>query len=228
MKVALIPARGGSKRIPKKNIKDFMGKPIIDYSVQAALHANSIDRVIVSTDCPLIAKVAEDCGAEVPFVRPSDISDDLASTHDVMLHAVKWLEENGGVSDLCCIYPTAPFLTSDDLDAAYKNFSENEYDYVFSGTEFEYPIQRALKFDGKTVEMFAKDHLHSRSQDLTPSYHDAGQFYWCNPEAIKNNIQIFEGASSIYLMDRSRVQDIDTISDWTFAEKLFKISRLND
>lgn len=228
MNIGLIIARGGSKRIPRKNIKLFAGQPIITYSIKTALESKSIDRVIVSTDCFEISEIAKSTGAEVPFVRPARLSDDYASTMDVVLHAVEWLEKHDRLSSLCCIYPTAPLLDHTDIDEAYKLFSDQSFDYVFSAVEFSYPIQRALKFDGINASMFQPQHSSSRSQDLEKAYHDAGQFIWCNPAAIKENIGFFEGNSSMFVMDKLKAQDIDTLSDWAFAEALYKFKTLDE
>ena len=180
MNVAIIPARGGSKRIPKKNIKDFCGNPMISYPIKVALKSKIFQRVIVSTDDNEIAKVSESFGAEVPFIRPKNISDDFATTGDVMSHAAKWLKENANhLASVCCIYATAPFIKKDDLIKAYNLFKENKWSFVFSATSFPFPIQRAIKLNEEGgIKMFQPEHFESRSQDLTESYHDAGQFYF--------------------------------------------------
>ncbi|MFD0917601.1 pseudaminic acid cytidylyltransferase [Pseudahrensia aquimaris] len=224
MKLAIIPARGGSKRIPRKNLKDFHGRPIIGYSIDAALAAQNIDRVIVSTDDQEIAEVAKRLGAEVPFIRPDHLSDDHATTMDVLHHAVEWARAEGDLQALCCLYATAPMVSAADLDAAFELFEVDDCEYAFSATEYAFPIQRAFHLQGEAVTMFEPEHLSTRSQDLTPAYHDAGQFYWCKPQAIAERKPIFAPHSRAYLMDRKRVQDIDTPEDWEFAEALHALA----
>jgi N-acylneuraminate cytidylyltransferase len=221
----MIPARGGSKRIPRKNVKPFAGKPIIQYSIEAALACGSIDRVIVSTDDDEIADVAGSLGAEVPFRRPEKLSDDHATTLDVIRHALDWGEGEGGIEAICCIYATAPFVTAADLDAAYGLLSASGAGCVFAATEYAFPIQRAFAIENQRVRMFQPEHLNTRSQDLERAYHDAGQFYWCRPEAVRSGQPIMGPGSLAYMMGRERVQDIDTPQDWTFAENLFRLLR---
>lgn len=227
MKIALIPARGGSKRIPGKNIKSFCGKPIIAYSVDAALESGCFDHVMVSTDSEEIASVAKAVGAEVPFMRPDDIADDYATTMDVIRHTLAWYEEQGHVVEsICCLYATAPFVCAQDLINGEKLLKGTGTSFAFSATEFPFPIQRAFHLDAdKRVHMFEPEHLNTRSQDLTEAYHDAGQFYWCTAEAVRQDLAIFAPHSTPVLLDRSRVQDIDTPADWDFAEALFKIQQ---
>ncbi|HHR6142245.1 TPA: pseudaminic acid cytidylyltransferase [Providencia alcalifaciens] len=226
MKIAIIPARGGSKRIPRKNIKSFHGKPMISYSIEAALNSKCFDKIIVSTDDIEIAKIAEQYGAEVPFLRPSEISDDQTTTMDVIQHAIMWCEKNSiDVSDVCCIYATAPFISSDDLNAGYKKLINNkELDFVFTAATFPFPIQRAIKLtENNRVKMFNPENALVRSQDLEEAYHDAGQFYWGRKNAFLQKKPIFSDYSEIILIPRNRVQDIDTPEDWDFAEVLFSI-----
>jgi N-acylneuraminate cytidylyltransferase len=221
--VAIIPARGGSKRIPRKNIKDFHGKPIIAYSIEAAIESKCFDRVIVSTDDQEIAQVAIDYGAEVPFMRDESISDDYATTSDVIVNAVDELQMKD--TDLvCCLYATAPFVRCSDLVEGYDLLNKNSLDYVFSATEYPFPIQRAFKLNSnKCVEMFQPEHLNTRSQDLELAYHDAGQFYWGIVEAFRLGKPIFANCSKPLILPRKRVQDIDTPEDWEFAEAMFKV-----
>jgi len=225
MKIALITARGGSKRIPKKNIKPFFGQPIIGYPIKAALNAGCFDKIIVSTDSEEIAEIAKSFGAEVPFIRPHEISNDHASTMDVIEHALNFYTKNRiEVEAICCIYPTAPFVRGSDLKSGYDLYVKHNAMYVFSATSFPFPIQRGFYLDAEgRVNMFQPEHLLTRSQDLEEAYHDAGQFYWCRPEAVNNRLPIFAPHSVPVLMDRSRVQDIDTPEDWDFAEKLYTI-----
>lgn len=226
MKIAVIPARGGSKRIPGKNIKSFCGRPIIAYSIEAALKSGVVDHVIVSTDDEDIARVARDCGAKVPFVRPSGISDDYTPTVPVIKHAVEWVMTNWGqVSDVCCIYATAPFVTPEDIKEAYARLvNENVAGYVFTATSFPFPIQRAfrVKEDGH-CEMFYPEHYNTRSQDLEEAYQDAGQFYWGRAEAYLGEVNFLSDKSKPYLLPRYRVQDIDTAEDWARAEIMWRV-----
>lgn len=227
MKIALIPARGGSKRIPGKNIKYFCGQSIIAYSINAALESGCFDHVMVSTDSEKIASVAKAEGAEIPFMRPDNIADDYATTMDVIRHTLEWYEGQGHeVEAICCLYATAPFVRAEDIVLGEKTLQETQSSFAFSATEFPFPIQRAFHLDGdKRLHMFEPDHFNTRSQDLTEAYHDAGQFYWCTAEAIRNDLPIFAPHSTPVLLDRSRVQDIDTPADWAFAEALYKIQQ---
>ncbi|EPR1454507.1 TPA: pseudaminic acid cytidylyltransferase [Citrobacter koseri] len=224
MNVAIIPARGGSKRIPRKNIKEFCGKPMIAWSIEAAQQSGVFDRIIVSTDDEEIAEVARKYGAEVPFMRPAHISDDFATTVDVIHHALDELSQSVCIDFVCCIYATAPFLQGQDLEKAYEKLQQSDCDYVFSATSFPFPIQRAvyLKPDGK-VQMFHPENEKTRSQDLEPAYHDAGQFYWGKPEAFMNRKGFFTSKSLLEILPRERVQDIDTPEDWVIAENLFQL-----
>ncbi|KZL01867.1 MULTISPECIES: pseudaminic acid cytidylyltransferase [unclassified Pseudovibrio] len=223
MKIAVIPARGGSKRIPRKNIKEFLGVPIIHYPINAALKSGLFDRVIVSTDDDEIASIAKRLGAEVPFQRPAHLSDDHASTLDVLVHALEWAESLGEVDSICCIYATAPFVSSSDLEQSYKQFLASEADYVLSAAEFPFPIQRAFRVQNRSIKILFPEHMQSRSQDLEAAFYDAGQFYWCTPYALKHKKPIIAENSGAYLMERAKVQDIDTFDDWEFAEKLFRL-----
>ncbi len=221
MIVAMIPARGGSKRIPRKNIKLFHGKPIIAYSIEAALSSGLFDEVIVSTDDKEIAEVAERYGAKVPFMRPDNIADDYATTVDVIKHTLSWYADQAvDVSEICCIYATAPLIKVADLTEAYHLLIHESLDYVFSATEYSFPIQRAFKINKDGLcEMFEPAHLKSRSQDLTKAYHDAGQFYFGKASAFLADKNVFNGADSKpHLLPSYRVQDIDTLADWTRAE----------
>lgn len=224
MKVAIIPARGGSKRIPYKNIKLFHGKPMIAYSIDAALLSGCFDKVIVSTDDQKIADIAIKCGAEVPFTRPADISDDYATTIDVIKHAVNFGNKNGWqAKQVCCIYATAPFINADYIKKGLDELLSGDFDYAFTATTFAFPIQRAIKLKANnTVEMFQPEHLNTRSQDLEEAYHDAGQFYWGTAKAFLDNKPFFSNRAKAVVLPRKRVQDIDTIEDWELAEALFK------
>lgn len=225
MKIALIPARGGSKRIPHKNIRPFAGKPIIAYSIEAALQAGCFDAVVVSTDDPAIAEVAQQYGAEVPFMRPADIANDYATTTDVIRHALLWFhQQQQPVDVLCCLYATAPFVRAEDLLTGYHLLAQDDTDYVFSATRYAFPIQRAIRLDAQQrVSMFQPEHLSTRSQDLPEAFHDAGQFYWGTADAFLNGKPIFSPAARAMILPRQRVQDIDTPEDWEYAELMFRL-----
>ncbi|WP_334120285.1 pseudaminic acid cytidylyltransferase [Limnobacter sp.] len=224
MKVAIIPARGGSKRIPGKNVKPFCGKPMIAWSIQAALQSGCFDRVLVSTDSHEIASCAEGLGAEIPFIRPAHLSDDHTPTIPVVQHAINFLLEQGAqVQQVCCVYATAPFIQVNDLQQALNQLQATQADYVFSATTFTFPIQRAIRLDkAGCVAMFYPEHASTRSQDLEEAFHDAGQFYWGTTEAWLEGRPIFGAESGLYLLPRSRVQDIDTPEDWVRAELMFR------
>lgn len=225
MNIAIIPARGGSKRIPRKNIKDFYGKPMIAYSIEAAIQSGCFDRVIVSTDDREIAEVAKQYGAEVPFTRPTEIADDHATTMDVMHHAINWCLKHGdNLEAVCCLYATAPFVSVDSLRHGYKVLSEGKCEFVFTATTFSFPIQRAIKLsDRGEVTMFSPEYEQVRSQDLVEAYHDAGQFYWGTVQAFTERKPIFASHSKVILLPRIKVQDIDTPEDWSFAEALYAL-----
>jgi pseudaminic acid cytidylyltransferase len=225
MRIAVIPARGGSKRIPRKNIRPFGGQPIIAWSISAAQQSGCFDRIVVSTDDDEIAQVARFHGAQVPFMRPSEISNDHAATIPVIAHAIAWQNANGEqVSDACCIYPTAPFVQAQDLQKGLMILQENDADYVMTVTSFAFPIQRALRITPeKRVQMFQPQHACTRSQDLEESWHDAGQFYWGKASSWLENKPIFSSNSSPLILSRERVQDIDTSEDWKVAEMKFSL-----
>lgn len=222
--VALIPARGGSKRIPRKNIKDFCGKPIIAYSIEAALESGCFDKVVVSTDDEEIAVVAKEHGAEIPFLRPEEISNDFATTKDVINHFLYYLKENGFDYDyLCTIYATAPLLQEKYLVEGYNKLKNSDVVNVFSCTTMPFPIQRTFKLDhDDRCEMFWPENFNSRSQDLEEAYQDAGQFYWrkLKTESTKN---MFDSDSAGVVIPRHFVQDIDTLEDWQRAEYMYQL-----
>lgn len=224
MKVAIIPARGGSKRIPRKNIKPFCGKPMIAWSIEAALQSGCFDRIIVSTDDSEIAAVARQHGAEVPFMRPAELSDDHTGTIPVIRHAIEWCNQQGPRVELaCCLYATAPFVRAEDLLHGLATLQGNDCDYAFSVTSYAFPIQRAIRINAKgRVEMFNPEHFNTRSQDLEEAFHDAGQFYWGRADAWLMSKPIFTPDSQPVPLPRHRVQDIDTPEDWSRAEWLFK------
>lgn len=224
MKLAIIPARGGSKRIPRKNIKPFCGKPMIAWSIEAALESGCFDRIIVSTDDDEIAEMARQYGAEVPFMRPLELSDDHTGTIPVIRHAIEAINSQGrAVEQACCLYATAPFIQAEDLRRGLEILQGSGGDYAFSVTSYAFPIQRAIRLtpEGR-VEMFNPEHFNTRSQDLEEAYHDAGQFYWGRADAWLQGKMIFSPASLPVMLPRHRVQDIDTPEDWVRAEWLFK------
>lgn len=228
MNICIIPARGGSKRIPRKNIKPFCGKPMIGWSIEAAKTSACFDRIVVSTDDAEIAAIAKQCGAEVPFTRPVDLSDDHTGTTTVIAHAVGWFASQGQApSRVCCLYATAPFVTAEDLRRGLTVLTEAGCDYAFSVTRYAFPIQRAIRISGSgRVEMFSPEYFNTRSQDLEEAYHDAGQFYWGQAKAWQDERMIFSPSSVPVLLPRHRVQDIDTPEDWVRAEWLFKVMQL--
>ncbi len=210
--VAIIPARGGSKRIPKKNIKPFLGKPIIAYSIEAARESRLFDTIIVSTDSEEIAQVARSYGAQVPFMRPKELSDDFTGTNAVVKHGLEWLMANGQKPKYaCCIYPTAPFLRMEYLTEGYQKLVQSQSPFVFSVTEFGFPIQRAIKITpGGEVRAFYPEYIKSRSQDLEKAYHDAGQFYWGQTDAFLTEQETYASRSLPVILPPYQVQDIDT------------------
>ncbi len=226
MKVAIIPARGGSKRILHKNIKLFCGEPIIAYSIQAALNSGCFDKVIVTTDDPEIAAVARDFGAETPFVRPAELSDDYTGTAAVITHALNWLINSGQKPEYACtLYATAPFVQPSALkNALHKLQNSPDHSYCFAVTEFSYPIQRAIKVTEEGgIAMFQPECFNSRSQDLETAYHDAGQFYWGKTDALLNELRMFSEVAIPYVLPKYLVQDIDTLDDWIRAEAMYKV-----
>ena len=224
MKLAIIPARGGSKRIPRKNIKLFCGKPMIAWSIEAARQSGCFDHIVVSTDDAEIAEVARQHGAQVPFMRPAELSDDHTGTTAVIAHAIKWFATQGQTpAQVCCLYATAPFVSADDLRRGLDVLTETGSDYAFSVTSYAFPIQRAIRVNETgRVEMFNPAHFSTRSQDLEEACHDAGQFYWGRAEAWLQGRMIFSPAAAPVMLPRHRVQDIDTPEDWTRAEWMFK------
>lgn len=230
MRLAVIPARGGSKRIPRKNIKSFCGKPMIAWSIEAAQRSNCFDSIIVSTDDAEIAEVAKHYGASVPFVRPAELSDDHTGTIPVIRHAIEWFSNSGqAVDEACCLYATAPFVSPDDIASGLAALDDVSVDYAFSVTSFEFAIQRAIRItDRDRVEMFDADHFNTRSQDLEEAYHDAGQFYWGRAEAWLQERMIFGQRSRPIVLPRYRVQDVDTPEDWIRAEWMFKAMLAQD
>lgn len=224
MNVAIIPARGGSKRIPRKNIKAFCGKPIIAYSIETAQKSGLFDKIIVSTDDETIADVARSYGAEVPFMRPRELSDDFTGTGAVVEHALETLKEQGEAFDFACtIYATAPLLESHYLTEGFEKLSHSDAVFAFSATSMPFPIWRTFKITlNERCEMFWKENFSKRSQDLEEAYHDAGQFYWHNLHKTAHDV-MFGSESIPIVLPRHLVQDIDTPEDWTRAELMYKV-----
>lgn len=225
MNICVIPARGGSKRIPRKNIREFCGQPMIVWSIQAAQQAGCFDRIIVSTDDTQIASLASQVGAEVPFIRPLNLADDHTTTSAVIAHAIQWLtSEKQTAKDVCCLYATAPFVKPHDLLAGADLLKQCTPEaFIFTATRFPYPIQRAIRIDGHgRSSMFQPEHARTRSQDLEEAFHDAGQFYWARAEAWMESRNILNRGVPL-LLPRWRVQDIDTEEDWKRAELLHRL-----
>ena len=227
--LALITARGGSKRIPRKNIRDFLGKPIIAYSIQTALKSGVFEEVMVSTDDDEIAEIAEKYGAKVPFKRSAETSDDTATTTDVIIEVLNEYKKRGYNFDYaCCIYPTAPFISEESLKAGLDKMLSDKTDAAIPVVKYSYPIQRALEinFEGK-LSMLYPEHSRTRSQDLTSCYHDAGQFYWFKVSAIKRDMELLKMKASPIIIPETRVQDIDTEEDWSLAEMKYRLINKN-
>lgn len=225
MNIAIIPARGGSKRIPNKNIKNFKGYPLIYWSLKAAISSKLFDKIIVSTDSNKIKKIAEKFKAEVPFLRPKKISNDHSSTADVIKHAVSWLEKkNISPRFVCCIYPTAAFLKPKDIIKAYQKIKTSKWDYVFSGGRFTSSIFRSFKKNKNNgLKMIFPRFYKKRTQDIVETFHDAGQFYWGKKNSWKKRKLIFSRKSCLVEIPRWRIHDIDNLEDWNAAEKMWSL-----
>jgi pseudaminic acid cytidylyltransferase len=223
MNVAVIPARGGSKRVPNKNMKLFAGKPIIAYSIEAAQRSGVFSRIIVSTDSEEIARVARECGAETPFLRPAELSGDFTPTAPVLLHALEWLHESGFCPEyLCCIYATAPFVGAEYIRQGLELVRREGVTSAFSVTTFPFPILRALRItESGAVTMFWPEYEMARSNDLEEAYHDAGQFYWLDCPLFQREQKLYGSQSLPVILPRYLVQDIDTPEDWETAERMF-------
>ena len=223
-KIAIITARGGSKRIPKKNIREFLGKPILAYSIEAALGSGLFDEVMVSTNSTEIADIAERFGAKVPFYRSDAASNDYATTNDVILEVLDKYERRGENFDMAvCLYPTAPFVTAQKLISAVKELEDSDADTLIPVVPFSYPPQRALIIDQGKLRFLYPENLDARSQDLMPHYHDVGQFYVIRTEAFKVNKKLMVGNILPFIVDEREVQDIDNESDWAIAEMKYKL-----
>ncbi len=223
--ICIIPARGGSKRIPRKNIKLFYGKPIIAYSIEAAQKSNLFDEIMVSTEDEEIATIAKHYGAKVPFMRSAKNADDFTGTVDVILEVLNSYVKLGvSFKYACCIYPTAPLVQIKHLMHAYEVLVIQNFETVFPVTSFSFPILRALQIDeNNKVSMIWPEYMAKRSQDLPPSYHDAGQFYWMNVLAIQSNKKLYADYSGVVILDDIEVQDIDNESDWKLAELKYQL-----
>ena len=227
MNVAIIPARGGSKRIPNKNIKDFAGRPVIAYSIEAARKSGIFDRIIVSTDSEMIAEAGIKFGAEVPFLRPANLSDDYTPTAPVIEHAVNWLNMNGPkVGYGCCIYPAVPFIRSQNIKEGFSVLTDNKAKLAFSMTTFDFCVFRGMKLsqDGHLEFLWPENEL-KRSQDLPTAYHDAGQFYWFESETFLEKKKLFDSNAMPVIVPRYLVQDIDTPEDWEVAEIIYEVCK---
>jgi pseudaminic acid cytidylyltransferase len=222
--IAIIPARGGSKRIPEKNKKLFLGKPIITYSIEAAIQSSLFDEVMVSTDDPEIAEIARQKGASVPFLRSPETSNDHATLADVLREVLASYDRlNKTFDTVCCILPTAPFVSSEMLKQAYMKLQNKKIDVVFPVVAFSFPIQRALKIEDGFVAMVTPKHMNSRSQDLEERYHDAGQFYLLKTSAFLKEQKIYLEQAGSIIANPLKVQDIDTETDWKLAEMKYKL-----
>ncbi len=222
--LCIIPARGGSKRIPRKNIKSFMGKPIMAYSIEAALESSIFDEVMVSTDDEEFADVAKKYGASVPFLRSEATANDYATTVDVLLEVIETYKQRGMVFDtICCLYSTAPFVTSERLKEAYSKLTD-KVDACFTMVEYSYPIQRSLRINETgLVEMKYPEHLKSRTQDLDKVYHDAGQFYFVKTKTLLEEKTVWCKCTAPLVLSELEVQDLDTLTDWQLAEMKYEL-----
>ncbi|EAK0792840.1 UNVERIFIED_CONTAM: pseudaminic acid cytidylyltransferase [Campylobacter lari] len=227
--LCIIPARGGSKRIPRKNIIDFLGKPLITYSIENALKSEIFDDVIISSDDDEIIEVALKYGAKAPFVRKKELSDDYANSTAVIQDAIIMLEKQDKFyENVCCLYATAPLIDKFILKKAFEQFSQEECKFLFSACEFEYPIQRAFYLNEKhQVHMFEEKYYASRSQDLIKAYHDGGAFYFGKKEAWLEENFMFRPYSKAFLIPRNKICDIDTFEDLEFAKILYQLQHIN-
>jgi pseudaminic acid cytidylyltransferase len=223
LRIAIIPARGGSERIPRKNIRPFCGKPIIAWTIETARASGLFDHVVVSTDDPEIGAVAVEWGAEFPFVRPAALANAYTGTGEVMAHATQWaLDAGWSVDAVCCMYATAPFVQTEDLKRGLDALTSGDWSFAFAATDFAAPIFRSFsQRDDGGIEMFFPEFFESRSQDLPRALHDAGQFYWGRPSAWIERRRIFDRWTVPVIIPRSRVQDIDDADDWQRAEMMF-------
>lgn len=227
MKIAIIPARGGSKRIPRKNIQLFNDLPIIAYSIQSALKSGLFNEVIVSTDDKEIADIAIKYGAKVPFFRSAKNADDHATTADVLLEVIEYYLNNDLAIDfICCLYPTAPLIEASDLIAANEIFQKGSYETLISSVQYSFPIQRAFRLDASNkINLVDKQSINMRSQDLEKTFHDAGAFYFLQTAAFLKYKSMWEGNIGAYILPEIKVQDIDTAEDWKMAELKYQLKK---
>ncbi|MBX9830425.1 pseudaminic acid cytidylyltransferase [Candidatus Babeliales bacterium] len=222
--VAIIPARGGSKRIPRKNIKSFLGQPIISYSIQAALQAGCFDEVMVSTDDAEIAGIAKNAGAQVPFIRSAPNADDHAMLADVIEEVLLEYQKQGkNFTYFCCILPTAPFVSAQRLKEGFAMLTESKVDSVVPVVRFSYPVQRAVRVDDDKLSMLWPENYNKRSQDLEPVYHDCGQFYFMKSQSLLEQKQLFAKNTMAIKLSELEVQDIDSLEDWKIAELKYRV-----
>jgi len=222
--LAIIPARSGSKRIPNKNIKDFLGKPIISYTIKSAVSSNIFDEVMVSTDDKNIADISEQYGAVVPFYRSKETSNDFAIIADVVTEVLTNYKMQGKTFDnICILFATAPLITVARITESYKMLINDGFDSVFPVLKFSYPIQRALKIENKKLSFIEPENYEKRSQDLMPTYHDSGQFYWIKTSEFENQKTLFTKNAGAIILSETEAQDIDTEEDWKIAEIKFKL-----
>lgn len=221
--IAIITARGGSKRIPGKNIREFCGKPILAYSITAALQSELFDEVMVSTDDEEICRIAQQYGAKVPFLRSEQTANDFATTNDVLLEVLSEYEKRGEKFEIAaCLYPTAPFITARKLQEAMRMLQDSDADTLIPVVRFSYPPQRALILKNERLVFEFPQYIDSRSQDLEPHYHDAGQFYFFRTEAFWKNRRLMVGNILPFEISEMEVQDIDSLTDWEIAEVKYK------
>jgi len=220
--LCIIPARGGSKRIPKKNIKDFFGKPIIYYSIKKAIESECFDEIMVSTDDTEIKNIAEKYGAKVPFMRSNENSGDNIPIKDVVIEVLEKYKENEINFDYsCCIFPTSPLLKTENLILGLDNIQK--YDYVFAVSPYSFPIQRSLVINNNSALFKYPEYINTRSQDLKTHYQDSGQFYWCNTQRLLETRQIYSKNNYVIILNDLEAQDIDNESDWKIAEMKYKL-----
>ena len=227
--LAIIPARGGSKRIPHKNIKPFLGRPIIAYSIEAALGTGLFEEVMVSTDDVEIAEIARQEGASVPFLRSMENANDYATLADVLVEVINAYKGGGYEFDLiCCLLPTAPLISSEDVRSAYDQLVMSTFDSICPVVAFSYPILRSLSIDEKgNLNMNWPEYRFSRSQDLRPAYHDSGTFYWIKTSSLLKDKKLLSENGTAIVLDEFRVQDIDTDTDWALAEMKYKLLHMS-
>tara|TARA_B100000575_G_C22996704_1_gene574512 strand:- start:131 stop:829 length:699 start_codon:yes stop_codon:yes gene_type:complete len=226
MKVAIIPARGGSKRIRKKNIKSFCGTPIIEYTINTLKRSKLFDHIIVSTDDPDIKSFVESIGVKAPFIRPKNLSNDLIGILPVIEHAVEWLKINEGIEAkyTCCAYATAPLMEKEDISDCFEKLYEEDSDFAVPVTSYDYPIMRALKIiDNNMLKMVYPENIERRSNDFDERYHDTGSFFWIKNKALKENKKVFEAKTSYIYIEKYKALDIDDEGDWKKAELMFKV-----